>query len=436
MVGPGVCCRHGLCATDTDEARWAATLRTILRAGASIWAIDNAGLSPAYLALGASGCLECLAAFETHGKMRLESDEQIARLYPGAGAVVFFRLLREMEGRQMLLASALLRMHSARRSDAAAGVEHCSSGELSAGVLQLLATLGTPQKQQQQQEQDEQYGQSSSDDGAGDATVTFSQLRAIESPWRRRWFSLLLSMGLDPNLREAAAAADAARTSHGRTTTTGQTLLHFASRAGFLEITELLLESGADPQAVDDEGATALHLSAAAGHWEITQLLLEKGAALTAADRQGRLPYHHAGYAAAGSSLLHALRRKLTPLAGSDDQATEQPVSANISPDTESCRSQPRAATTTVAADGWGGAEAEDVPSGRCDIEVVDFTAVSADGALSTLAGVLQAHAPVLLRGVAGVPTHPPTLPVGLPKPHTTIYACHTGTFGANARQL
>ena len=52
----------------------------------------------------------------------------------------------------------------------------------------------------------------------------------------------------------------------------------------------MLLESGADPQAVDDEGATALHLSAAAGHWEITQLLLEKGAALTAAEAEPPLP--------------------------------------------------------------------------------------------------------------------------------------------------
>ena len=141
---------YGLCDTEKDEARWAAVLKAILRAGASVWSIDNAGLSAAYLALGASGCLQCLDVFASVGKMTLDSVDQIARLYPGARAEVFFTLLREMEGRQMLLASALLRMHSAAATNSAVVVaaEHCSSSGLSSSAVELLATLRAAQQEQ------------------------------------------------------------------------------------------------------------------------------------------------------------------------------------------------------------------------------------------------------------------------------------------------
>ncbi|KAJ5883588.1 uncharacterized protein N7473_010474 [Penicillium subrubescens] len=60
----------------------------------------------------------------------------------------------------------------------------------------------------------------------------------------------------------------------------GKTALHFASEWGNQEIVRLLLEAGADANALlnsANEGVTALHLAAKGGHVEVVQLLLEAG---------------------------------------------------------------------------------------------------------------------------------------------------------------
>ena len=142
--------------------------------------------------------------------------------------------------------------------------------------------------------------------------MTLAQLRDIESPWRRRWLTILLSMGLDPNLREGSSSTTGAISGRHRNTNANESLLHFASRAGFTDLTELLLEHGANPHAVDDHGATPLHLAAAAGHADVALLLVKNGAALTVADQRGRLPYQLAGHALQ-SGPFQALRQQLTP---------------------------------------------------------------------------------------------------------------------------
>lgn len=57
----------------------------------------------------------------------------------------------------------------------------------------------------------------------------------------------------------------------------GNTALHHAALLGHVAICELLLDSGADVNAVAVDGNTALHKAAQGGHAAIAQLLLARG---------------------------------------------------------------------------------------------------------------------------------------------------------------
>lgn len=54
--------------------------------------------------------------------------------------------------------------------------------------------------------------------------------------------------------------------------------IHQAASRGRHETIKVLLESGADPDEVDERGWGPLHFAADKGHWNIARLLLEKGA--------------------------------------------------------------------------------------------------------------------------------------------------------------
>jgi len=58
----------------------------------------------------------------------------------------------------------------------------------------------------------------------------------------------------------------------------GQTLLYIASRSGFYDTCELLLEKGASANEVQSTGSTPLHGAAYYGHTPIVELLLQHGA--------------------------------------------------------------------------------------------------------------------------------------------------------------
>jgi ankyrin repeat protein len=58
----------------------------------------------------------------------------------------------------------------------------------------------------------------------------------------------------------------------------GWTPLHWAAHSQKPEIVEILLQFGADPNAVDFEGATPLHIAADGQSAEIIAKLIEKGA--------------------------------------------------------------------------------------------------------------------------------------------------------------
>ncbi len=66
------------------------------------------------------------------------------------------------------------------------------------------------------------------------------------------------------------------------------TALHFAARQGRLEAAKVLVDAGADLNAVDEDGATALVLATLNGHFDLAGTLLEAGANPNVADLFGR----------------------------------------------------------------------------------------------------------------------------------------------------
>lgn len=81
----------------------------------------------------------------------------------------------------------------------------------------------------------------------------------------------------------------------------GQTALHYACTA---EIARLLLSSGANVLATDDQLHTPLHWSALNHNEEVLPVLIKRGANVEARDRYGRTPSHYAGSADVARALI------------------------------------------------------------------------------------------------------------------------------------
>ena len=91
--------------------------------------------------------------------------------------------------------------------------------------------------------------------------------------------------------------------------TDGSTPLHCAVWKGHDEIVTLLLESGADVTAHNENGhwgTTPLHAAAHSNRSAIAQLLIEHGADIEAKDLNGKTPLHHTTFhnARAAANLL------------------------------------------------------------------------------------------------------------------------------------
>jgi uncharacterized protein len=64
--------------------------------------------------------------------------------------------------------------------------------------------------------------------------------------------------------------------------------LHSAAAAGQTEIARMLIDAGADPDAVQEGGFVPLHAAAQSGNAELAELLLERGADSTATSDDGK----------------------------------------------------------------------------------------------------------------------------------------------------
>lgn len=89
----------------------------------------------------------------------------------------------------------------------------------------------------------------------------------------------LLERGESPNAQDKA----------------GYCALHYAARAGHLDICNLLISAGAEVNVVTKAGgSTPLHRAAMAGNPKVIQLLIEAGANIKMQDADGRTALHRA----------------------------------------------------------------------------------------------------------------------------------------------
>jgi ankyrin repeat protein len=70
--------------------------------------------------------------------------------------------------------------------------------------------------------------------------------------------------------------------------------LHWALQEGRLEAAQLLLERGADPNALDGSGRTPFGWALQEGRLDIVQLLLKRGENVDIRDKSHRTPLHWA----------------------------------------------------------------------------------------------------------------------------------------------
>ncbi|GIZ02884.1 transient receptor potential cation channel subfamily A member 1 homolog [Caerostris extrusa] len=86
--------------------------------------------------------------------------------------------------------------------------------------------------------------------------------------------------------------------------------LHIAALKGFLEVSEILLNCGAEIERKNEHEQTPLHLAAKNGHVDTVQLLIQKSKTIVnAEDENANTPLHHAamsGHYSMVSVLLHA----------------------------------------------------------------------------------------------------------------------------------
>lgn len=102
-------------------------------------------------------------------------------------------------------------------------------------------------------------------------------------------------------------------------------LLHEAASAGHAAVAELLLQAGALPSALDEDGQTALHHAAHEGHVDVVKLLAPSPECpeLFVLDQYQMTPYHLAcenGRDACVEHLLSLLEQQPPPLEGRASQ--------------------------------------------------------------------------------------------------------------------
>jgi ankyrin repeat protein len=93
--------------------------------------------------------------------------------------------------------------------------------------------------------------------------------------------------------------------------------LHYAAADAVKEEVVRLLDSGADPNAQDDNGRSPLHFAAQSNSADIARALLAVGAMVDLKDSEGNTPLFRAVFSSCGDGALIDLLRK----AGADPHA-------------------------------------------------------------------------------------------------------------------
>jgi ankyrin repeat protein len=86
-----------------------------------------------------------------------------------------------------------------------------------------------------------------------------------------------------------------------------ETAFHYAIINGYVDIAELLLDRGANVNAVNKRGETALHLAATRQNAKAVLVLIARGANVNAADADGITPLHDASHAVDGCDTVRVL---------------------------------------------------------------------------------------------------------------------------------
>jgi len=108
----------------------------------------------------------------------------------------------------------------------------------------------------------------------------------------------------------------------------GHTPLYYAAKGGFTSVTYTLIEKGADVNKLSRKGRTPLHGALEKGNKVTTLLLIERGAKLCVKDQLGNTPCQVAAH---GGSLKHmqALRSVLESLQSKRSIAVSQVINLN-----------------------------------------------------------------------------------------------------------
>lgn len=102
----------------------------------------------------------------------------------------------------------------------------------------------------------------------------------------------------------------------------GKTPLHAAAARGHYQVTELLLDHGANVQAQDEDGNTPLHLAAIGGHDDLVIVLLSRDADPTIRNSDGNTPLHIASIGGHEDMLIQLLSRDADPTIRNSDGKT------------------------------------------------------------------------------------------------------------------
>lgn len=89
-----------------------------------------------------------------------------------------------------------------------------------------------------------------------------------------------------------------------------RTPLHWAADNGHFSVTELLLEAGAEVDAVDEDGNTPLHLATERSFADVCSMLIVGGASLELTNKQGKTPLQLAKHIDTANLLFDVARKR------------------------------------------------------------------------------------------------------------------------------